>query len=138
MAGKPGLVSSWIHNIQVPYMSSTIYLIATDQLLTSYGGRFSNGPIWAEYVAKNLSIPLYDYAVGGASISNDLVQGFIGSKSNIPVFSVLDQVASFLEGMTPQNTAFSGDDDLAVVTPLFFFFFAGLNDILFNSNISAL
>lgn len=102
----------------------------------SYAGRFSNGPIWAEYVANNLSIPLYDYAVGGATTSNDLVQGYTGPNSTIAVPSVLDQIASFLEGMTPQGTPFSDDDVAAVATPLFAIL-AGLNDVFFNPDISA-
>lgn len=32
-----------------------------------YGGRFSNGPIWAEYVAKALGWNLFDYAIGGGT-----------------------------------------------------------------------
>ena len=33
--------------------------------LCSDNGRFSNGRVWVEYVAGNLSIPLVDYAIGG-------------------------------------------------------------------------
>ncbi|KAH8744674.1 GDSL-like Lipase/Acylhydrolase [Diaporthe sp. PMI_573] len=101
-----------------------------------YNGRFSNGLVWAEYVAGNLSVPLYDYAVGGATTSNSLVQGYTGPQSTIAVPSVFDQVASFLGNTTPQASTFSASDRMAVSTPLFVLF-AGANDILFNANISA-
>jgi phospholipase/lecithinase/hemolysin len=32
-----------------------------------YDGRFSNGPVAAEQLATNLGVPIYDYAVGGAT-----------------------------------------------------------------------
>jgi len=32
-----------------------------------YDGRFSNGPVAAEQLATNLGVPLYDFAVGGAT-----------------------------------------------------------------------
>src|SRR5215470_1124845 len=36
----------------------------------SYGGRFSNGPVWEEYLASSLGLPAAatkDYAIGGAT-----------------------------------------------------------------------
>ncbi|TQN65601.1 Thermolabile hemolysin [Colletotrichum shisoi] len=102
-----------------------------------YAGRFSNGPVWPEYVAANLSVPLYDYAVGGATSSNTLVQGYTGAGGTIAVPSVVDQVAAFLDKTTtPQGGAFSASDSTALAAPLFVVF-AGANDILFNPNISA-
>ena len=116
--------------------------------MESFGGRFSNGPVWVEYVAGNLSVPLVDYAVGGgafssfssfsskanipttfigaATTSNTLVQGFTGPASTIPVPSVADQVASFL-ALPPS----------ALLTNPLFIFLAGANDPLFNPNITA-
>ncbi|OHF04266.1 GDSL-like Lipase/Acylhydrolase [Colletotrichum orchidophilum] len=101
-----------------------------------YNGRFSNGIVWAEYVAANLSLPLYDYAVGGATTSNDLVQGYTGADGTIAVPSVVDQVVSFLGKASPRGEAFTASDTMALTTPLFVLF-AGANDILFNANISA-
>ncbi|UQC81431.1 GDSL-like Lipase/Acylhydrolase, partial [Colletotrichum lupini] len=101
-----------------------------------YKGRFSNGIVWAEYVAANLSLPLYDYAVGGATTSNALVQGYTGAKGDIAVPSVLDQVVSFLGKINPQGGAFEAYDSMAMESPLLIMF-AGANDILFNANISA-
>ncbi|KAK1464863.1 GDSL-like Lipase/Acylhydrolase [Colletotrichum melonis] len=101
-----------------------------------YKGRFSNGIVWAEYVAANLSLPLYDYAVGGATTSNALIQGYTGAKGDIAVPSVIDQVVSFLAKINPQGGAFEASDSMAMKTPLLILF-AGANDILFNANISA-
>ncbi|KAK1997759.1 GDSL-like Lipase/Acylhydrolase [Colletotrichum falcatum] len=101
-----------------------------------YDGRFSDGIVWAEYVAGNLSIPLYDYAVGGATTSNGLVQGYTGAGGTIAVPSVDDQVATFLSKTTPQGEAFTDFESTALASPLFVLF-AGANDILFNPNISA-
>ncbi|PIL23397.1 hypothetical protein GSI_14708 [Ganoderma sinense ZZ0214-1] len=93
------------------------------------GGRFSNGPVWIEYVAGNLSVPLVDFALGGATSSNALVQGFTGPNSTIPVPSVDDQVASFLQpGSVPSN--------VSLAAPLFVLM-GGANDPLFNASVSA-
>ncbi|KZL78361.1 gdsl-like lipase acylhydrolase [Colletotrichum incanum] len=101
-----------------------------------YNGRFSDGIVWPEYIAGNLSIPLYDYAVGGATTSNMLVQGYTGARGTIAVPSVVDQVVSFLGKTTPQGVAFTALDSTALSKPLFVLF-AGANDVLFNPNISA-
>ncbi|KAI0703659.1 hypothetical protein C8T65DRAFT_578674 [Cerioporus squamosus] len=91
------------------------------------GGRFSNGPVWLEYVAGNLSTPLVDYAVGGATSSNALVQGYTGPGSTIPVPSVDEQVADFLES-TPSN--------VLLTNPLFVLE-GGANDAFFDLNVTA-
>lgn len=126
-----------------PQTNSLQFMILIDAhfmiLLTvtiSYNGRFSNGLVWTEYVARNLSVPLYDYAVGGATTSNSLVQGYTGPQSTIAVPSVVDQVASFLENTTQRGSTFSASDKISLSTPLFILF-AGANDIFFNTNISA-
>ncbi|KAJ3364931.1 hypothetical protein GGF31_008869 [Allomyces arbusculus] len=65
-------------------------------------GRFSNGPVWAEYlahfVATNPRAPktVRVYAFGGASTDNAIAQGYTGPKSDIPVPSVTDQVAKYV------------------------------------------
>ena len=78
---------------------------------TWFLGRFSNGKNWVEYLAANLNLPLYDWAVGGAGVTTqDLV---------IP--GVVEQVQSWTEYMQkapnyqPQNTLFTmliGGNDL--------------------------
>jgi phospholipase/lecithinase/hemolysin len=92
-----------------------------------YEGRFSNGPVWADNVASNLSIPLYDHAYGGATTSNALVQGFTGAKSDIPVPGIAEQVDQFLS---------TNDSAIRVDTSLFALF-GGFNDIFFNPNLTS-
>lgn len=126
----PGL---WTYSLH--FTCQCILMVLTDRWI-SYHGRFSNGLVWAEYVAGNLSLPLFDYAVGGATTSNSLEQGYTGAQSTIPVPSVMDQVASFLENTTPQGSNFSASQRMALLEPLFVVF-AGANDVIFNPNISA-
>ncbi|KAJ1912229.1 hypothetical protein H4219_005679 [Mycoemilia scoparia] len=62
-------------------------------------GRFSNGPVWNEYAAQILSLPLVNYAVGGATSSNTaLVNGTAANGAFIP--SLLDQIDAFLKNNT--------------------------------------
>ncbi|TFK80986.1 carbohydrate esterase family 16 protein [Polyporus arcularius HHB13444] len=82
------------------------------------GGRFSNGPVWIEYVAGNLSISLVDYAIGG---------GYTGPGSTVPVPSVDQQVVGFLQ-KPPSN--------VSLANPLFVLF-GGANDPLFDLNVTA-
>ena len=74
-------------------------------------GHFSNGNNWVEYLAGNLQLPLYNWAIGGAGVTTqDLV---------IP--GVIQQVQSYTTYMQkaqnyqPQNTLFTlliGGNDL--------------------------
>ncbi|KAF5346606.1 hypothetical protein D9758_013469 [Tetrapyrgos nigripes] len=99
-------------------------------------GRFSNGPVWVEYVAGNLSVPLYDYAVGGATTSAEVVQGFTGPDSSIPVPSIDEQVAQFLSAPPPALPSNSSNSSTTPSRPLFFLL-GGVNDLLFNPNSTA-
>jgi phospholipase/lecithinase/hemolysin len=92
-----------------------------------YKGRFSNGPVWVENVAANLSIPLYDYAYGGATTNNELVKGYTGPNSTILVPGVAQQVSAFL----------SENDDQVDFENSLFVLFGGFNDIFFNPNLTA-
>ncbi|KAJ9082057.1 hypothetical protein DSO57_1008190 [Entomophthora muscae] len=40
-----------------------------------YNGRLSNGPVWMEHIASNLSAKLDSYAYGGATSDGDVYQG---------------------------------------------------------------
>lgn len=73
-------------------------------------GRFSNGKVWVEYLADNLKLPMYNWAVGGAAADAYLV-----------VPGVTQQVDSWITYMQrapdyrPQNTLFTmliGGNDL--------------------------
>jgi len=76
-----------------------------------YIGHFSNGNVWTEYLARNLHLPMYDWALGGAGVNtNDIV---------IP--GLVQQVQSWSQYMqsapayNPQNTLFTlliGGNDL--------------------------
>lgn len=59
-----------------------------------YQGRFSNGPTWVEHVAPNT--PLRNYAVGGATSDNDLVEGRTGLNSSIISTAMVDQVNAYI------------------------------------------
>ncbi|KAJ1917669.1 hypothetical protein H4219_003081 [Mycoemilia scoparia] len=64
-----------------------------------WNGRFSNGPVWNEYAAAFLKLPLVNYAIGGATSSNTaLVNGTTSSGALIP--SLLDQIDAFLKNNT--------------------------------------
>lgn len=77
-----------------------------------YNGRFSNGPVWVEEVAKNLNVPLIDYAYGGS-----WAESFRDSYQVIP-FDLNSQVNFYLLSTAPD---FDIDKHLFVI-------WAGAND----------
>jgi phospholipase/lecithinase/hemolysin len=91
-----------------------------------YKGRFSNGPVWVEDVASNLSIPLYNYAYGGATTDNNLVAGYTGPNSTVLVPGVAQQVSTFL-----------ANNKTVDISSSIFVVFGGFNDIFFNPNLTA-
>ncbi|ORY73455.1 GDSL lipase/esterase [Leucosporidium creatinivorum] len=94
-----------------------------------FGHRFSNGKVYAEVLAGALRLPIDDHAVGGATVNDDVVQGYTGPASTIPSPSVLDQVAAFLK--LPRG----GSNDL---TKSLVIIYGGANDAFFGlPNITA-
>ncbi|WP_080430209.1 SGNH/GDSL hydrolase family protein [Burkholderia ubonensis] len=77
-------------------------------------GRFSNGKIWTEYMADNLSVPLYNWAVGSSGVSDSKLQFVKG---------ILEQVDSFFE------TTESNARDYEIENTLFTIF-TGSNDVM--------
>ncbi|CAI1071819.1 Phospholipase A2 [Serratia quinivorans] len=74
-------------------------------------GRFSNGPTWVEYLAKQNHLPVYNWAVGGAA----------SNQQKLVIPGLLDQVDSWLiymkqaKNYRPENSLFTvwiGANDL--------------------------
>ncbi|KAE8208237.1 hypothetical protein CF327_g7143 [Tilletia walkeri] len=96
-----------------------------------YRGRFSNGPVWIEQLAKEIGLLLHptrgtsadllDLAYGGATVNNSRIQGYTGYQSTIPVPSVLSQVRTYLKSSSKRSISRS----LFVVT-------GGSNDAFFG------
>ncbi|CAG8458966.1 4452_t:CDS:2 [Ambispora gerdemannii] len=61
-----------------------------------YKGRFSNGPVWPEYFATTLDLTLKVYAYGGATVDNNLTQGFTGSNFSTKVPGIVQQVDTYV------------------------------------------
>ncbi|KAG0336069.1 hypothetical protein BG004_008212 [Podila humilis] len=67
-----------------------------------YKGRFSNGPVWSEYVAKAKGVKLTNYAFGSATTDSTVVQGVTGPKSTIPVPGFIQQIEDYY---VPQSSS---------------------------------
>ena len=62
-----------------------------------YNHRFSNGPIWVDFLAtKFVKLPIQSFAVGGATVNSSIVQGYTRSNSEIPSASVTEQISNYL------------------------------------------
>ncbi|CAG8586600.1 2279_t:CDS:2 [Ambispora leptoticha] len=61
-----------------------------------FKGRFSNGPIWVEYLATKLNLTLKNYAFGGATVDSNLTQGFTGANFNVSVPGIVQQVDTYV------------------------------------------
>ena len=67
-----------------------------------FQGRFSSDYVWAERL--NVS-QLVDYAYGGATTDNDMLQGY-AYRQTIPVPGVRQQIMSYSAGIQPNRTNF--------------------------------
>ena len=59
-----------------------------------FAGRFSNGPVWVEFLAAELGVPVQDYALGGALTGRVNIFDDPGIPAEFP--GVLDEVDMFL------------------------------------------
>jgi thermolabile hemolysin len=78
------------------------------------GGRFSNGPIWVEYLARELGIPsnpATNFAIGGAKTSavniGQPVPGFIGIQTQVANNAINDPAALYVIGGGANDYLFS-------------------------------
>ncbi|KAJ3366346.1 hypothetical protein GGF31_008074 [Allomyces arbusculus] len=86
---------------------------------TYHNGRFSNGPTWIEYLVQLVgACELHDFAHGGATTDNTIVQGWTGAEGDVAVPSVLDQIG-MLVSKEPRGgvgrtlyTVWAGNNDL--------------------------
>ncbi|KAF9152678.1 hypothetical protein BG015_004887 [Linnemannia schmuckeri] len=58
----------------------------------NYHGRFTNGPVWSEYVARDKHLKLKNYAYGGATTDSEFVQGYSGAASDLVVPGFIQQI----------------------------------------------
>jgi phospholipase/lecithinase/hemolysin len=76
-------------------------------------GRFTDGPIWVELLAQNLSATLYDYAYGGATTG--YLNPFFSQYSNTGLLSQIGMAGTTLTTLSPSNslvTVWAGANDL--------------------------
>ncbi|CAI2186074.1 8344_t:CDS:2 [Funneliformis geosporum] len=62
-----------------------------------FEGRFCNGPVWVEYLAGELGIPLIDKAFGGATSDSNLVRSASGPDATFDVPGVIQQIDAYIQ-----------------------------------------
>jgi phospholipase/lecithinase/hemolysin len=89
--------------------------------------RFSNGPVWVEYLAQNLSVPLLDMAYGGATTSwgNPAAYSLTSDPYYLSNTGLQWQVAAYAAnpslGTIPDDTlvtVWAGGDDMFNYNPI--------------------
>ncbi|OLY85354.1 Thermolabile hemolysin [Smittium mucronatum] len=90
-----------------------------------YNGRFSNGPVWNEYLAHTNNLTLINYAIGGAASNNTFVYDISGQNVTIP--SAIDQIVLFNQTFGGKFSEDSIKNDIAVVE-------IGGNDFLYSAS----
>lgn len=85
-----------------------------------YKGRYSNGPVWSE----KLNFPnVRNYAYGGATTDNELIQGYTGSR--IPVPGVRQQIVNYSR---------TGHLEKVNFNLILYVIWAGGNNYIYNPN----
>ena len=82
-----------------------------------YKGHFSNGPMYSEYLSLSLGCALKNFAFGGSTTNNALVQGVSGASYNIKVPS-----------LTEQQEQFTGKAFVTIIE-------GGVNDFFYNPDV---
>ncbi|OLY79219.1 Phosphatidylcholine-sterol acyltransferase, partial [Smittium mucronatum] len=86
------------------------------QKIKYWNDRYSNGPLWNEYLAYNNKYTLVDYAYTGATTNNTLVDGFAKPASANKLPSLSDQIANFTSTFSPNLTRHDIKKDLVTIT----------------------
>ena len=87
---------------------------------------FSNGPVWLQYLSKDLNMELESLAIGGATTDSRVIPGFTGPDSNWPVAGARQQweQKQFLNTANRQHSS-KGDEEVHLLC-------AGTNDFYFT------
>ncbi|GES97937.1 SGNH/GDSL hydrolase family protein [Rhizophagus clarus] len=84
-----------------------------------FEGRFSNGPVWIEYLSKKLDIKpenYENYATGGATVNTMSVPSASGFNDEIEVPGIRQQVNNYVTEAHDEGIGSKGVEDLFVVT----------------------
>lgn len=88
-----------------------------------WNGRYSNGPNWVDQLDI---LKITDYAYGGATTDNNLVQGY-AAKDTVPVPGMLQQVQLYLSHIDMKTIDFAST---------LYILWGGGNDFTFNPSLS--
>lgn len=83
-----------------------------------FEGRFSDGPVWVEYLSKKLDLPLYDKAAGGATTDSMTIPSESGLNDEIIVPGIRQQVQEYVGEAHANGISNKGNMNLYVVVPL--------------------
>ncbi|CAB4419331.1 unnamed protein product [Rhizophagus irregularis] len=81
-----------------------------------FEGRFTNGPVWVEYLSKKLGLNSVNYAAGGATINSLTVPSSSGFNDEIEVPGIRQQVNDYVNEAHEEGISYKGNENLYVVT----------------------
>ncbi|KAK9766710.1 hypothetical protein K7432_004017 [Basidiobolus ranarum] len=82
-----------------------------------YDGHFSNGRMWPEYLQEITHWKVINYAYGGATVNNKVIQGYTGPGNDIPVPSITDQIETHKNFLTSNPNESNPSSTLYVIEP---------------------